>query len=120
MMNCNASLEMRDQYFSKLKSTIELNLRVTDQKSVLVCHSMGSLVAIYFMKWVELDVTLGGGGGGDRWCETHIESFVNIAGTLFGVPKAMSSFISGEMKGELVLFAGSVAYGSFAGPGAYV
>jgi phospholipid:diacylglycerol acyltransferase len=45
-------LESRDAYFSRLKTTIEM-LRETNggRKAVLVAHSMGALVAHYFLKW---------------------------------------------------------------------
>lgn len=59
---------------------------------------MGTTVVLHFLKWVEAPDGLGGGGG-DAWVETHIESLVNIAGTLLGVPKAVSSLLSGEMRG---------------------
>jgi phospholipid:diacylglycerol acyltransferase len=36
-----ANLEKRDQYFSKLKVTIELANKIDNQKAVLVAHSMG-------------------------------------------------------------------------------
>ncbi|GJJ11891.1 hypothetical protein Clacol_006129 [Clathrus columnatus] len=50
------NLEVRDGYFSRLKSTIEnLNL-----------------------KWVEAE---GYGNGGPRWVEDHIEGFISVAGT---------------------------------------
>lgn len=53
---------------------------------------MGSNVAFYFLKWVESDK---GGKGGPEWVENHVESFVNVAGPLLGVPKAMTAELSG-------------------------
>ncbi|KAG0077225.1 hypothetical protein BGZ90_007505 [Linnemannia elongata] len=50
-----ANLENRDNYFSRLKSNLELSLKMTGEKSVLVAHSMGSNVMFYFFKWVESD-----------------------------------------------------------------
>lgn len=35
------NLEVRDRYFSRLKSTIEFNLANNEKKTVLVSHSMG-------------------------------------------------------------------------------
>lgn len=35
------NLEVRDRYFSRLKSTIEFNLAINEKKTVLVSHSMG-------------------------------------------------------------------------------
>lgn len=50
----------------------------------------------YFLKWVESPI---GGNGGPRWTEEHIESFVNIAGPMMGVPKALTAMLSGEHEG---------------------
>lgn len=61
----------------------------------------------YFLKWVESDQ---GGKGGPNWVNDHIESFVNIGGPLLGVPKAITSMISGETRDTMAL-------GSF---GAYI
>lgn len=40
------NLEVRDRYFSRLKSAIEFNLNVNEKKTVLVSHSMGSTVLL--------------------------------------------------------------------------
>ncbi|GAA5897307.1 hypothetical protein JCM6882_001854 [Rhodosporidiobolus microsporus] len=89
------NLEVRDRYFSRLKSTIEFNLQINGKKSVLVSHSMGSTVVLWFLKWVESDQF---GKGGKDWVDKHISDWVNVAGTLLGVPKAMSALLSGEMR----------------------
>ncbi|AET37873.1 phospholipid:diacylglycerol acyltransferase Ecym_2120 [Eremothecium cymbalariae DBVPG len=95
-------LELRDQYFSKLKSHIEITYKATGEKSVLIGHSMGAQVIFYFLKWVEADGK-NYGNGGPGWVSKHIDSFVNIAGTLLGVPKAVPALISGEMKDTIDL-----------------
>jgi phospholipid:diacylglycerol acyltransferase len=46
-------------------------------------------------RWVE---SPSHGAGGPEWCETHLASWVNVAGTLLGVPKAMAALLSGEMR----------------------
>ncbi|KAI8367957.1 Lecithin:cholesterol acyltransferase-domain-containing protein [Choanephora cucurbitarum] len=102
-----SNLEVRDLYYSHLKSTIELSKRSSGHKSVIVAHSMGSTMFPYFLKWVESEQ---GGQGGPNWVNDHIESFVNIAGPLMGVPKAATSLLSGETRDTMAL-------GSF---GAYV
>ncbi|OBZ89829.1 Phospholipid:diacylglycerol acyltransferase [Choanephora cucurbitarum] len=102
-----SNLEVRDLYYSHLKNTIELSKRSSGRKSVIVAHSMGSTMFPYFLKWVESEQ---GGQGGPNWVNDHIESFVNIAGPLMGVPKAVTSLLSGETRDTMAL-------GSF---GAYV
>ncbi|KAJ2724491.1 phospholipid:diacylglycerol acyltransferase [Coemansia sp. Benny D115] len=90
-----ADLERRDHYFSSLKSQIETALAAGGKKTVLVPHSMGSQVILYFMKWVESPK---GGNGGTDWVQRHIEAIVNLAGTPLGVPKTLSSLLSGEQR----------------------
>ncbi|SCU91802.1 LAFA_0F05930g1_1 [Lachancea sp. 'fantastica'] len=95
-------LERRDSYFSKLKQKVELDYKLTGEKAVLVGHSMGSQIIFYFLKWVEAEGPLYGNGGAG-WVDTYIDSFVNVAGTLLGVPKAVPALISGEMKDTIQL-----------------
>ncbi|BEJ02371.1 hypothetical protein CcaverHIS631_0701660 [Cutaneotrichosporon cavernicola] len=94
------NLEVRDAYLSRLKDRIELMHKLSGEKVVLVSHSMGGSLMLYFLKWVEAkpDALGFGGGGGPRWVEDHLEAWVNVAGTLLGVPKAMTAFMSGEMR----------------------
>ncbi|BGP52725.1 phospholipid:diacylglycerol acyltransferase [Rhodotorula sphaerocarpa] len=89
------NLEVRDRYFSRLKSTIEFNLANNEKKTVLVSHSMGGPLLLWFFKWVEAPEF---GNGGTDWVERHIDGWVNVAGTMLGVPKAMSALLSGEMR----------------------
>lgn len=88
-------LERRDQYFSNLKARMEVSLKAAGKKTVLVTHSMGSQVIQYFMKWVESPK---GGNGGKDWVDQHMEAIVNLAGTPLGVPKTLSSLLSGEQR----------------------
>ncbi|KAG0218075.1 hypothetical protein BGX33_008609 [Mortierella sp. NVP41] len=90
-----ANLENRDMYFSRLKASLELSLKMTGQKHVLVAHSMGSTVLFYFFKWVESDK---GGKGGSNWVNNHVHTFVNIAGPMLGVPKTLAAVLSGEVR----------------------
>ncbi|GAN06724.1 phospholipid/diacylglycerol acyltransferase [Mucor ambiguus] len=95
------NLEIRDHYFSQLKAKIEFSkLSSEGLKSVIITHSMGGSMFPYFLKWVEHPE---GGNGGPHWANDHIESFVNIAGPLLGVPKAVTSLISGETRDTMAL-----------------
>ncbi|RPA95048.1 Lecithin:cholesterol acyltransferase [Choiromyces venosus 120613-1] len=89
------NLELRDQYFSRLKNYIETAARLSDKKVVLVAHSMGSQLAHYFFKWVEAE---GYGNGGPKWVEDNIEAFINISGCMLGAVKGVPAVLSGEMK----------------------
>lgn len=95
-------LERRDGYFSKLKLNIELNKRLTGEKSILVGHSMGSQVVFYFMKWVEAEGELYGNGG-PSWVNDHIDSFVDVSGSSLGTPKTITALLSGEMRDTVQL-----------------
>jgi phospholipid:diacylglycerol acyltransferase len=95
------NLQYRDAYFSRIKGVIEHSLAVNGKKTVLVSHSMGGTVTLWFLKWVEAK---GYGNGGSDWAEKHIEGWVNIAGCLLGVPKAMAAFMSGEVSPFLSIF----------------
>ncbi|CBX94250.1 similar to phospholipid:diacylglycerol acyltransferase [Plenodomus lingam JN3] len=87
--------EIRDQYFTRLKSHIEVAVKVADKKVVLLSHSMGSQVLYYFMHWVEAK---GYGDGGPDWVDKHIDSWINISGCMLGALKDMPAVLSGEMK----------------------
>jgi phospholipid:diacylglycerol acyltransferase len=87
--------EIRDQYFTRLKSHIEVAVHVSDKKAVLLSHSMGSQVLYYFFHWVEAE---GYGNGGKDWVEKHIDSWINISGCMLGALKDMPAVLSGEMK----------------------
>ncbi|WVW84254.1 hypothetical protein I302_106284 [Kwoniella bestiolae CBS 10118] len=90
------NLETRDAYFTRLKTRIENMRRHNGQKVVLCSHSL---------KWVESDPKENGfgGGGGAAWVDENIESWVNVAGTMLGVSKAMTAFLSGEMRDTVEL-----------------
>ncbi|KAI2469152.1 LACT-domain-containing protein [Annulohypoxylon bovei var. microspora] len=89
------NLELRDQYFSKLKSYVELAHEFTGQKVVLTSHSMGSQVLFYFFHWV---ASAQGGKGGDDWVERHVEAWINISGCMLGAVKDVTAILSGEMR----------------------
>ncbi|KAG8885161.1 hypothetical protein FRB97_001979 [Tulasnella sp. 331] len=91
-----SNLEVRDGYFSRLKYTVESFNKRQGRKVVLVGHSMGSTVVMYFLKWVEAE---SGGNGGKDWVDKHIEAFVNIGGPLLGVSDllAISRYSSASM-----------------------
>ncbi|OJD18528.1 hypothetical protein AJ78_01444 [Emergomyces pasteurianus Ep9510] len=89
------NLETRDHYFSRLKTYIETAVKLSDRKVVLVSHSMGSQVAMFFFKWVESPEH---GNGGSNWVETYIDSWINISGCMLGASKGVPAILSGEMK----------------------
>jgi len=91
------NLEVRDQYFSRLKTHVETSARIQGKKVVLLSHSMGSQVLYYFFHWVEAEGP-GFGNGGPSWVDDHIDSWINISGCMLGALKDMPAVLSGEMK----------------------
>lgn len=89
------NLEVRDRYFTRLKSYIEIAVAVDNRKVVLASHSMGSQVLYYFFHWVQSEQ---GGRGGQDWVEHHIDSWINISGCMLGAVKDLTAVLSGEMR----------------------
>ncbi|CAL1711147.1 unnamed protein product [Somion occarium] len=88
------NLEERDGYFSKLKTTIE-GFRNRDNRRVVLCaHSMGSSVMLLQMGRITASWSWRAQLGGVH--QNNIEALITIAGT--HLTKAMSAFLSGEMK----------------------
>ncbi|KAF7714175.1 Phospholipid:diacylglycerol acyltransferase [Penicillium ucsense] len=89
------NLEVRDKYFSRLKSYIETAVETGGEKISLVSHSMGSQVVLYFFKWVESEDH---GKGGKDWVDRHIASWINVSGCMLGAVKGLTAVLSGEMR----------------------
>ena len=84
------NLETRDRYFTRLKSQIETMHKSQGKKVVILGHSLGAQVWLYFQNGLEADPNKSrdrvGGGGTSSWIDHHIEAFVNIGGPLLGAP----------------------------------
>lgn len=89
------NLEIRDRYFTRLKSYIEMMTHAQNEKVTLASHSMGSQVVLYFFKWVEHPDY---GNGGKDWVNRHIDSWINISGCMLGAVKGLTAVLSGEMR----------------------
>lgn len=89
------NMEVRDHYFSRLKSYIETAVQVRGEKVTLASHSMGSQVVLYFFKWVEND---NHGKGGKDWVNRHVANWINISGCMLGAVKGLTAVLSGEMR----------------------
>ena len=89
------NLEIRDQYFTRLKTHIEQAYKISGKKPVLLSHSMGSQVLYYFFHWVEAE---GYGNGGPSWVDDHVDGWINISGCMLGALKDLPAVVSGEMK----------------------
>lgn len=65
----------------------------SEEKVVLVSHSMGSQVLFYFFHWVEAS-----GHGGRGWVDKYVDSWINVSGSMLGALKGLPAVLSGEMK----------------------
>ncbi|KAG1663890.1 hypothetical protein FOA52_014703 [Chlamydomonas sp. UWO 241] len=79
-------MEVRDGYFSRLRSTVEWLHLHHGEKVVLMSHSYGENIARAFYTWAETNEP--------GWVEEHLEATVNIAGTALGIPKAVTAVLS--------------------------
>lgn len=57
-------------------------------QAVVLSHSWGDNVFRNYMRWAENQEA--------GWCDKNIEAYVNIAGPVLGVPKAVSACMSGQ------------------------
>ncbi|EGG13818.1 hypothetical protein DFA_11579 [Cavenderia fasciculata] len=72
-----------DKFKSLVESTYEMNKQ---QKVVLVAHSMGGLLSLYFLDKIATD----------QWKAKYIDSFIPIAVPWSGSPKALRTVLSGD------------------------
>lgn len=100
-------MEERDGYFTDLKNKIEAMHKAKGKKVILATHSMGAQVVHHFFGWVTASEKEGGGGGGKKWVDKHVHTYICIAGSHLGVPKAATALLSGEMSD--FVFAGRMA-----------
>ena len=90
-----SNIEIRDLFFTKLKQNIELNYHKNNRRIpvVVVTHSMGCLVFLYFLDW--LRYINKPAGGYKKWVRTYIWSLIGYAVPLLGSPMSLKSVISG-------------------------
>jgi hypothetical protein len=90
------TLEYRDSYFTKLKQAIELNYSKNNRNIpvIIITHSMGCLVFLYFLDW--LKYINKPEGGYIAWVKKYIWCLLGYAVPLLGAPISLKSVISGE------------------------
>ena len=89
------ALDKRDAYFSRMRARIE---SMTQRRpTAVVTHSYASLLFLAFLRWIESPQRQPG------WTDKNVKAWVNLAGPIFGVPKALSALLSGEMKDSAVM-----------------
>eukprot|EP00657_Telonema_sp_P-1_P004129 TRINITY_DN19557_c0_g1_i1.p1 TRINITY_DN19557_c0_g1~~TRINITY_DN19557_c0_g1_i1.p1 ORF type:complete len:184 (-),score=29.55 TRINITY_DN19557_c0_g1_i1:8-559(-) len=91
------TLEQRDGYFTKLKAQIGIMVERSGHKAVLLAHSLGGTIALYFLHFVAAQPS------GDQWLSEHIHAVTGIGAAWLGAPKTLAAVISGEMKDTATL-----------------
>jgi phospholipid:diacylglycerol acyltransferase len=81
-------MEKRDGFFTRVKHEVELQYQLQGIKPILVSHSYGAQVTVTFLHWIEKQEP--------GWVDQHLAGYVNLAGPLLGLPKAISPMLSGE------------------------
>ena len=90
-------LQARDSYFTNLKNWIEVAVARHKRPAIIIAHSMGTNLFMYFCDWLRVyDKPL---GGWDKWIRTHIWAYIGIAAPLLGSPGALKSVMSGHTFG---------------------
>lgn len=81
-------MEKRDGFFTRVKTEVELQYQLSEGiKPVLISHSYGATVTTTFLHWVESQ--------SPGWVDKHLAAYLNLAGPLLGLPKALSPMLSG-------------------------
>eukprot|EP00834_Sanchytrium_tribonematis_P003799 NODE_160_length_15021_cov_0.894786.p4 type:complete len:509 gc:universal NODE_160_length_15021_cov_0.894786:6132-4606(-) len=83
-------MEERDSTFTKMKFEIENMVRKTKEKAVVISHSMGGNINLYFMQWVTQNDPL--------WMERNIHAWVSNGTPFLGNIRAVSAVVSGYVK----------------------
>ncbi|XP_015784283.1 group XV phospholipase A2 [Tetranychus urticae] len=83
--------EMED-FYNQFKTMIESSYTKLGKKLVLVCHSMGCPITLYFLNNQKQD-----------WKDRHIRCLISLAGAWGGAVKSLKAFTSGDNLGVIVL-----------------
>eukprot|EP00878_Enallax_costatus_P008458 GHUV01008840.1.p1 GENE.GHUV01008840.1~~GHUV01008840.1.p1 ORF type:complete len:707 (+),score=149.19 GHUV01008840.1:1658-3778(+) len=92
-------MESRDGYFTRVKQEVEMQYQLSQGiKPVMVSHSYGAQVALAFVDWVDRQ--------NPGWVDKYMKGYVNLAGPMLGLPKALSPLLSGETRETVDMMAG--------------
>ena len=90
-------LEQRDSYFKTLKQWLEVAVERHQRPAIVIAHSMGTNVFMYFCDWLRLVDKPS--MGYEKWMRKHIWSYIGMAAPLLGSPGALKSVMSGHQFG---------------------
>ncbi|CCW64584.1 unnamed protein product [Phytomonas sp. EM1] len=85
----------RDGIFHNIRSSIMLQYQKFQQRLVVISHSYGALVALDFFKWAEMQEK--------GFMNKYVAYYINVGGTVLGLPKAASALLQGDVKDTLTM-----------------
>jgi len=88
-------LEERDHYFSNLKTTIEEIVAFNKAPAIVIAHSMGNNVFLYFVEWIK-DLYP---HDWERWFDCHVSTFFAVGAPLLGAAGTVRVALSGQTFG---------------------
>jgi hypothetical protein len=91
-------LEVRDAFFSSLRMKIEVVVKKQGSPSIVIAHSMGNNIFLYFCDWMKMQLS-GSSISYREWMATHVYSYVGYSAPLLGTPSALKSVVSGHAFG---------------------
>jgi len=86
-------LERRDSFFTTFKFRLESTVRRHKRPAIVIAHSMGTNLFLYFVEWLKANPPK---IGHVRWLRRHVYGFVSFAAPLLGAPGAIKSVLSGH------------------------
>lgn len=88
-------LEERDHYFSNLKISIEEIVLFNKRPAIVIAHSMGNNVFLYFVEWIKSRHP----NDWQRWFDCHISTFFAVGAPLLGASGTVRVALSGQTFG---------------------
>eukprot|EP00835_Amoeboradix_gromovi_P001800 NODE_90_length_21806_cov_0.389137.p4 type:complete len:508 gc:universal NODE_90_length_21806_cov_0.389137:7367-5844(-) len=83
-------MEERDNTFSKMKNEIELMVKKTKEKAVIISHSMGGNMNLYFIQWItNLDA---------NWMNKNVHAWISNGTPFLGTVRGISAVLTGYIK----------------------
>jgi hypothetical protein len=92
-------LEERDGFMSATKQNLELAVSSNGRPAVVIAHSMGNLVFLYFLEWLRKEHFPNNPKGFQGWVDRHVWCYVGLSAPLLGAAGALRTSLDGETFG---------------------
>jgi hypothetical protein len=90
-------LQQRDSYFKTLKQWLEVAVERHRRPAIVIAHSMGTNIFMYFCDWLRVHDKPA--MGYEKWMRKHVWAYIGVAAPLLGSPGALKSVMSGHQFG---------------------